>query len=78
MSKIEKLSMLILAWLTQDFLPGYQSTGSTKPNCRLCKKEFSLSNTGIKALVSDTSGSNHLKNVKHKEEIQNFFSKATT
>ena len=75
MPKIKKLSLLILAWLTRDFLPDYQSTGSTKPNCRLCKKEFSLSNMGIKALVSHANGSNHLKDVKHKEEMQNFLVK---
>ena len=33
---------------------------------------------GIKALVSHANSSNHLKNVKHKEEIQNFSSKAAT
>ena len=33
---------------------------------------------GIKAPVPHVNGSNHLKNVKHKEEIQNLFSKAAT
>ena len=33
---------------------------------------------GIKTLVSRANGSNHLKNAKHIEEIQNFFSKAAT
>ena len=33
---------------------------------------------GIKALVFHASGSNHLKNVKYKQETQNFISKATT
>ena len=31
---------------------------------------------GVKALVSHANGNNHLKNVKHKGEIQNFFSKS--
>ena len=50
-----------LFWLSK-------STDSTKANFKLCKKDFFLSHA---------SGSNHLKNMKHKEEIQNSFSKAT-
>ena len=53
-------------------------TDSTKADCKVCKKGFSLSNMGIKALVSHANGSNHLKNVKRKEEIRNFFRKAAT
>ena len=30
---------------------------------------------GIKALLSHANGSNHLKDVKHKEEMQNFLVK---
>ena len=61
MPKIKK-AFLAIAWLTDTrFSPWVsKSTDSTKANCKLCKKDFSLSNMGIKALVSHANGSRQL------------------
>ena len=77
--KIKK-TLFANAWLTDPRFSSWvsKSTDFTKANWKLFKKDFSLSNMGIKALVSHANGSNHLKNVKHKEEIQNVFSKTAT
>ena len=55
-----------------------KSTDSKKAYCKLCKKPFSLSNMGVKALRSHAKSENHLKRIKEKESVQNFFNKKLT
>ena len=75
MSKIKK-TFFSNAWYTDTRFSSWvlKSTDSTKANFKLCKKDLSLLNMGIKALVFHANDSNQLKNVKHTEET--FFSKA--
>ena len=46
-------------WLTK-------AGDATKATCKLCKKDFSLSNMGKKSLNSHAQGENHKKRVKPK------------
>ena len=64
-------------WLTDSRFSLWlsKSNDSTKATCKLCKRDFSLSNMGLKAVISHSEGANHIKRVKEKEEIKNFFNK---
>ena len=55
-----------------------KSTDSKKAYRKLCKKSFSLSNMGVKALRSHAKSENHLKRIKEKESVQNVFNKKLT
>ena len=51
------------AWLTDTKVFSWvsKSINSTKANCKLCKKDFSLLNIAIKALMSQDNGSSLTK-----------------
>ena len=55
-----------------------KSTDSKKAYCKLCKKQFSLANMGVKALTSHAKSEKHLKRIKEMESEQNFFNKKLT
>ena len=75
-----KMPFFANAWLTDTRVFSWISKliDSTKANCKLCKKDFSLLNIAIKALMSQDNGSSHKKNVKHNQEIEKFLFKFAT
>ena len=65
------------AWLTDPRFSSWvsKSTDFTKANWKLFKKDFSLPNMGINALVSHANGSNHLKMLNIKRKYKTFLVK---
>ena len=75
-----KMPFFANVWLTDTRVFSWvsKSIDSTKANCKLCNKDFSLLNIAIKALMSQDNSSSHKKDVKHNQEIEKFLSKFAT
>ena len=77
MSKKSKQTYFQDGWLSSEEFKAWLCKASTKgePRCRLCKTNIALSNMGIRALRSHAGNKSHVKKVKERAEIKNFFAK---
>ena len=64
-------------WLSSEEFKAWLSKASTKgeARCRLCQTNIALSNMGVRALRSYAGNKSHVKKVKERAEIKNFFAK---
>ena len=64
-------------WLSSEEFKAWLCKASTKgeARCRLCQTNITLRNMGIRALRSYAGNKSHVKKVKERAEIKNFFAK---
>ena len=64
-------------WLSSEEFKAWLCKASTKgeARCRLCQTNIALSNMGIRAFRSYAGNKSHVKKVKERAEIKNFFAK---
>ena len=64
-------------WLSYEEFKAWLCKASTKgeARCRRCQTNIALSNIGIRALRSYAGNKSHVKKIKERAEIKNFFAK---
>ena len=64
-------------WLSSEEFKAWLCKASTKgeARCPLCQTDIALSNMGIRAFRSYADNKSHVKKVKERAEIKNFFAK---
>ena len=77
MSKKSKPTYFQDGWLSSKEFKAWLCKASTigEARCRLCQTNIALSNMGIRALRSHAGNKSHVKKVKERAEIKNFFAK---
>ena len=77
MSKKLKQTYFQDDWLLSEEFKAWFCKASTKgeARCRLWQTNIALCNMGIRALRSHTDNKSHVKKVKERAEIKNFFAK---
>ena len=78
MSKEKKQTYFSDSWLTDKNFSNWiaKAPDKTKARCKLCCKNFKLSNMGVGSLDKHANGDTHKKKMVTSNEVKNFFSKS--